>query len=125
MSQTQDQTNLRCVSMLVSLCFDARTAAHIAHLNTRSFSSHLALNDFYNKIGELGDEYAEAAIGLYGIDIIYTRFELETTPVLLVEKVRQWISLNREECGRQEIQAIIDSILNLCNSTLYKLKRLN
>jgi hypothetical protein len=35
---------------LIARCFAARTAAHIAHLQTTSYAQHVALDEFYNAI---------------------------------------------------------------------------
>lgn len=35
---------------LIARCFAARTAAHIAHLQTTSYAQHVALDEFYNVI---------------------------------------------------------------------------
>jgi len=40
-------------SQVVSILFNARTNAHIAHLQTRSFAKHKALNEFYDEVVEL------------------------------------------------------------------------
>jgi len=47
--------------------FLARDVAHSVHLNTRSFSKHMALNTFYSEIIELADGLAETYQGRHGL----------------------------------------------------------
>jgi hypothetical protein len=47
--------------------FLARDVAHSVHLNTRSFSKHMALNTFYDEIVGLADSLAEAYQGRNGL----------------------------------------------------------
>ena len=49
----------------VALLFLARDIAHRVHLKTKSFSEHMALNEFYNDIVEHADDFAEAYQGCY------------------------------------------------------------
>ncbi len=35
---------------LVARCFAARTAAHFAHLKSKGYACHMALNEFYDSI---------------------------------------------------------------------------
>jgi len=51
----------------VALLFLARDLAHRVHLKTRSFSEHMATNDFYNNIIPLADEFAQNFEGCYGV----------------------------------------------------------
>ena len=45
---------------VVSLLFNARTNAHIAHLQTRSFAQHKALDEFYNGILDIADRFCRS-----------------------------------------------------------------
>ena len=51
----------------IGLLFLARDVAHSVHLNTRSYSKHVALNTFYNEVIEKADAFAEAYQGRYGL----------------------------------------------------------
>jgi len=51
----------------VGMLFLARDVAHSVHLNTRSYSKHVALNTFYDEIIELADGFAEAYQGRKGL----------------------------------------------------------
>ncbi|NBN88337.1 MAG: hypothetical protein EBV32_04525 [Proteobacteria bacterium] len=47
--------------------FLARDVAHSVHLNTRSFAKHKALQEFYEGIVGLADDFAEAYQGRHGL----------------------------------------------------------
>jgi hypothetical protein len=48
---------------LVGVLFLARDVAHRAHLNTDSYSQHMALGAFYDNIIGLADKFTEAWMG--------------------------------------------------------------
>jgi DNA-binding ferritin-like protein len=112
---------------LIALCFEARTKAHMAHLQTKSFAVHKALNEYYDEIVGIADSLAEAFQGREGIISNYPLVSITTKdPIKLVEQVRTWIDINRKECSEySEIQNIIDELQDLNNSTIYKLKNLS
>ena len=111
---------------LISICFEARTKAHIAHLQTKSFAAHSALGGYYDGIVGIADSLAEAYQGREGIITSYPTITLDAKdPVKLIEQVRTWVDKNRKACSTySEIQNIIDELQDLNNSTLYKLKNL-
>lgn len=121
--------NLEEASMapgLIALCFDARTKTHIAHLQTRSFAAHKALDEFYNGIIDLADSYAEAIQGRFGIIEQYPNAQLPGGGLETILTLRSWIDDNRGACGQySELQNEIDSIVSLCNSAIYKLQNLS
>ena len=49
------------------MLFLARDVAHSVHLNTRSYSKHVALNVFYERIVGAADDFAEAYQGRHGL----------------------------------------------------------
>ena len=51
----------------LGLLFLARDVAHSVHLNTRSYSKHVALNIFYDRIIGAADDFAEAYQGRHGL----------------------------------------------------------
>lgn len=118
----------RC-SELVARCFEARTQAHMAHLTTVSYAEHKALNEFYDEIVDKADDFAEAYMGRYGmLKFSTTRPKVGdmTKPVSIPTELRSWIDANRKECGdEKELQNLIDEILRVCDSTIYKLRFLS
>ena len=114
---------------LVARCFQARTDAHIAHLTTTSYAAHVALNEFYDGIVPLADGFAEAAQGRYGIlkyPAICPKSGDREKPVSIPQELRAWIDANRDSATTDsELQNVIDEIVHLCDSTIYKLRFLN
>jgi DNA-binding ferritin-like protein len=112
---------------LIALCFEARTKAHMAHLQTKSYATHKALNEYYDGIVGIADSLAEAFQGREGIITVYPLVHLDAkNPIKLVEEVRSWVDENRKACSTySEIQNIIDELQDLNNSTIYKLKNLS
>lgn len=114
---------------LVMRCFHARTEAHVAHLQTSSYAEHKALNEFYDEIVDLADDFAEAAQGRHGIltyPVAPIKVGSRDKPASIPTALRTWIDEHRNDCGKErELQNIIDEILHLCDSTVYKLKFLS
>ena len=104
--------------------FHVRTNAHMLHLGTRSFAAHMALGSFYDDLTDLIDSFAEAHQGRYGLlkfpDI---PFKSESDPIMLVKGIRRYIDDNRNGMAPDsELQNIIDEIVGVYLSALYKLK---
>ena len=110
----------------VGMLFLARDVAHSVHLNTRSFSKHSALNTFYRKVIKLTDKFAEAYQGKYGLlGPINLQVAKNTNitdflqnQMTEIEKIRYDV-IDRD-CTA--LQNIIDEIVGLYLSTLYKLR---
>ena len=113
-------------ALLVVMCFEARTKSHLAHLQTKSYAQHIAFNEFYDGIVGLTDSFAEAFQGRYGIIESYSTISSTSKGLENIKSLRNWIDANRQECGDfSELQNEIDNIVNLCNSTIYKLENLS
>ncbi len=113
-----------CAS-IISILFEARTKAHMFHLTTSSYAVHMALQDFYEKVVDLADAFAEGCIGVYGPIESFPRFSLNSSDALtMLKKTKQWVRENRSCCEDSELQNQIDEILSLFNSTIYKLTQL-
>lgn len=111
----------------VGALFLARDVAHSVHLNTRSFSKHSALNEFYDSIVDLADKFAEAYQGRHGlIGPISLQSARKTTNILefLEDSLSQIEKMRYEVCEKTDtpIQNIIDEIVGQYLSTLYKLR---
>lgn len=112
----------------ISKLFASRTQIHILHLNTKSFEVHKALNDFYDNIIPLADSIAESHQGKMGIITGYTQEPIDekADPVTYLTTLVTWIESNRQQVNASSyIQNQIDSVVELCYETLYKLKNLN
>lgn len=114
------------IGQFIARCLHARTGAHILHLKTRSYAAHKALNEFYEDIVGLVDSVAEAYQGRYGlIEDISARYTQVDDPIKLVSELRTWVEENRYECCPAEdtsLQNLIDELVALCDSSIYKLK---
>jgi hypothetical protein len=110
----------------VMRCFHARTAAHVLHLKSTSYSEHKALQKFYDNIIDLIDAFAEMYQGEYLMQLNCSGVSGYQTPsnaMSLITGMTKWVKSNREAiCDSPECQAQIDDVLELCHSTAYKLK---
>ena len=117
---------MKCADFVGTL-FLARDVAHSVHLNTRSFAKHSALNSFYDDIVDLADKFAEAYQGRHGlIGPISLMSAKKTTNIVefLEDSLADSEKMRYEVCEKSDtaIQNIIDEIIGLYLSTLYKLK---
>jgi chloramphenicol O-acetyltransferase len=111
----------------VGMLFLARDVTHSVHLNTRSYSKHKALRNFYDNIIDLADEFAEAYQGRHGlIGPISLMSAKKTTNVLdfLQNQLEEIEKCRYEFCDKTDspIQNIIDEIVGLYLMTLYKVR---
>ena len=114
-------------SDFVGHLFLARDVAHSVHLNTRSYAKHTALGDFYDKIVDLADSFAEAYQGRHGLvgPITLQSAKKNGNIVEFLSDSLAEIEANRYKvCEEKDsaIQNIIDEIVGLYLSTLYRLK---
>lgn len=111
----------------IGMLFLARDVAHSVHLNTRSFSKHMALNAFYDEIIELADGFAEAYQGRHGlIGPISLMSAKKTTNIVefLKDQLEEIEAGRYEVCKKEDtpLQNLIDGIVELYLTTLYKLR---
>ena len=111
----------------VGMLFLARDVTHSVHLNTRSYAKHKALGSFYDKIVDLADDFAEAYQGRHGLIGPITLMSAKKTSnvVEFLQDQLAEIEANRYKfCDKDEtsIQNIIDEVVALYLSTLYRLR---
>jgi hypothetical protein len=114
-------------SQLVGTLFLGRNVAHSVHLNTRSYSKHVALQAFYDEVVDFADKFAEAYQGRHGlIGPIAIPAAKKTTNIIefLQDQLDEIEKGRYEVCDKTDtpIQNIIDEIVGLYLSTLYKLR---
>ena len=114
-------------SDFVGILFLARDVAHSVHLNTRSFSKHSALNTFYDGIVGHADAFAEAYQGRNGLIGPITLMSAKKTSNIiefLEDQLKEIESVRYDVCDKTDtpLQQLIDNIVDLYLSTLYKLK---
>jgi hypothetical protein len=112
---------------LIGHLFLARDVTHSVHLNTRSFAKHKALGGFYDKVIDLADDLAEAYQGRHGLIGPITLHSAKKTGNVvefLEDSLSEVEKLRYQVCDKSDtaIQNIIDEIVGLYLSTLYKLK---
>jgi chloramphenicol O-acetyltransferase len=117
---------MKCADFVGEL-FLARDVAHSVHLNTRSYSKHKALRHFYEDLIELADKFAEAYQGRHGLigPISLMSAKKNGNIIEFLEQSLKDIEGMRYEVVEKTdtaIQNIIDEIVGLYLSTLYKLK---
>jgi DNA-binding ferritin-like protein len=110
--------------------FLARDVTHSVHLNTRSYAKHKALQKFYENIIDLADTFAEAYQGKHGlIGSVTLQSAKKTSNVteFLEDQLKQIEDERYDICDKSytPLQNIIDEIIGLYLSTLYRLKFLS
>lgn len=117
------------IGQFIAVLFLARDLAHRAHLRTTgpgSFAAHEALGGFYPSVVDLADQLAEAYQGamLEIIDIPLLDNEFSGDILKSMKAQRKWLQSNRYKAVPREetqMQNIIDEIVALYDSTIYKL----
>ena len=112
---------------MMSILLHSRTQTHTLHLQTESYPEHMALNGFYSEIGDLVDGLVESFQGKYGIIKGYKSMDIqewkstEDTVKYMKGLCENVIEL-RDCCEDSYIQNQIDTVCELINSTIYKLR---
>lgn len=125
-NEEQEMAHNEVAAQFVQCLLHAVTNTHILHLKSRSYSEHMALGAFYDELSDLTDNYAEAYQGKYGIIEGYTEdYELPDLAIPYLMEKNDYIKLLRAGLPQDsELQNIIDEIVALIDSTLYKLVNL-
>jgi hypothetical protein len=113
---------------LVACLLNSATIAHVMHWQTTSYSQHIALGEYYDEIVDLVDAVVEAYQGK--TNTILTDFKFMSDPYLDMTPLEYMLYLDAElTAGRalfgavSEIQNLVDSIADLIDSTIYKIRR--
>jgi hypothetical protein len=117
---------MSCADFIGTL-FLARDVAHSVHLNTRSYAKHKALKGFYEGVVDLADTLAEAYQGRHGLIGPISLMSAKKTNNILeflegqladIEEMRYKV-VDKSDTA---LQNIMDEIVALYLSTIYKLK---
>ena len=111
----------------VGMLFLARDVAHSVHLNTRSYSKHVALNTFYDSIIDHADAFAEAYQGRHGLMgpiTLHSATKTSNINDFLQNQLDEIEKCRYEVVDKSDssLQQLIDNIIELYLSTLYKLR---
>lgn len=109
-------------SILISHAFELRNIIHKKHLQSKKYNEHNILKDYYLKIIELTDEFAENYQGKFNLLVKYpeVRLDKNKSPYELISEFNDYLNKVRNNFT-SEIQSSLDDIQNLNNSTLYLL----
>lgn len=102
----------------------AATNGHILHLQTKSYSEHKALQNYYEGLPDLVDAIIEQYQGAYQKIVEYPATYEAPNPDALQEvmAVRDFLAKNRSVVGDYtSIQNQVDELMSLLDSTVYKL----
>lgn len=112
----------------ISLLFASRTQAHIFHLQVQgpgAFAAHTALNAYYDGIPALADAIAELIQGRYGIIKGYTTppsWIEDGNPLAYFQDLMKTVDEARKGLPQDSnLQNSIDNVVDLIQSTVYKL----
>jgi hypothetical protein len=107
----------------VSKLLYSRNIAHIAHLRTKSYAEHVALNGYYDAVVDLADAIAESHMGTTGMVMNLKIPACEYMPMNShLTQMKGYIEATRDEVSSEShIQNQIDEVLTLITKTLYLL----
>lgn len=111
---------------LLAVLFLSRECTHREHLKTDSYATHKALGSFYEDIIPLADSLAEAYQGRTGKligEIPYYDNPMKSSILVTMKRLLKEVEEARKKCCPDDstIQNIIDEIISLYLSTIYKL----
>lgn len=124
MISLQEFNKSKTVKGLIQKMFEARQVAHNEHLNSRSYSEHVALQDFYEGLLGLVDEFAETYQGQHGlVGSIPVEISAVEDVVPYLEDCARILTAGRETLKKDaHLQNIVDEMVSLTYKTIYKLK---
>jgi len=115
---------------MVSMVLLGRDLAHRAHWKTTSYAEHMALGAFYEGILVPLDAFVEQYQGQFNqrLDVPLGDNDFEGDISEILDQQLMWIEKNRQEiCPKSEtaLNNVLDEIVALYQSTLYKLRFLS
>jgi hypothetical protein len=109
----------------ISLILESATQAHIFHLQSDSYAQHMALCAYYTAMPATVDALAELLQGRYGILRGYTApapYLEDNNVVEYFKNLLETVDAQRANLPQDSnIQNSVETILDLIQSTLYKL----
>ena len=117
------------IGLLMGTLMQSRTQAHIYHLQATgegSYAAHVALQAYYEGIVDLIDGIVESYQGRYGILRGYKMegaIKEDDNALMYFEGLSKFVETIRTKVPQDSyIQNEIDNVVNLVESTKYKLK---
>ena len=117
------------IEELIAKLFRTRNQAHLSHWKTKSYAEHKALGSFYDDLIDTLDKLVEACQGSKGI-IGHVDLSCKDESVDIIKALTDdanWISKNRGKIahGVPALENILDELVGVYLSALYKLKNLS
>ena len=126
-SESNPATETSDLVDMIATLLHSQTQVHIFHLQTKTYSEHKALQNYYEGIDGLVDNIVESYQGKY--EIITGYKTIKTVDYKSTEQVISYfkeldenIEKNRTSVKESYIQNQIDGVQELIYSTLYKLR---
>ena len=126
-SESNPATETSDLVDMIATLLHSQTQVHIFHLQTKTYSEHKALQNYYEGIDGLVDSIVESYQGKY--EIITGYKTIKTVDYKSTEQIINYfkeldenIEKNRKSVKESYIQNQIDTVQELIYSTLYKLK---
>jgi hypothetical protein len=126
-SESNSATETSNLVDMIATLLHSQTQVHIFHLQTKTYSEHKALQNYYEGIDGLVDGIVESYQGKY--EIIAGYKTIKTVDYKSTEQVISYfkeldenIEKNRTSVKESYIQNQIDTVQELIYSTLYKLR---
>ena len=115
------------IAKAIGIMFLSRTMSHMAHLKTKSYATHIALNDFYDGIIDLADTLIEAAQGQYGVlDVPFVNASGNVNdPIGMLQGHLKQLETTMSMVDEDYLMNIFQEVQTLYRSTLYKLVNLS
>ena len=99
------------------------------HLRTAKYAKHMALNEFYEDMPEKVDALIEAWMGVNGKKIKGYENILQSANMNTLTYLKELKKIAKQGYelmgGEKELEALLDDIVELIDSTLYKVKELD
>lgn len=114
------------INELVARVFASRDAAHLRHWSTKSYAEHQALGEFYDEVIDRLDALVEAHQGRFGL-MKDPELRLVSGEILeVLGRDIDWMEQNHQRVcrGVSALSNLLDNILDLYMTTIYKLKNL-
>lgn len=119
----------KAAANFVATLLHSSTVTHFMHLQSKSYAQHVALGEYYDKIVDLVDAWAEAYQGCYGeiIGPYPTDFHAaKSSPLEYIEMLKDYVEKVRKMLPEEsQLQQLVDNIAELVDTTAYKLKFLS
>lgn len=99
------------------------------HLRSAKYGKHMALDEFYKEMPEKVDDLIEAWMGAHGKKVGAFQNTLSSSNMNTLKYLNELKQVCKEGYGllgdNDELKSLMDDIVNLINSTLYKVKELS